>query len=223
MAEFKPNSSRRRFLQNIGLLGGALTTAAGALAGDDPFAALPPQVWRNSRRNGLVMIRHPAPAGITWHAEITYAGEPGEPLMVTGQVFAPDGRTPARGVTVYAYNTDAQGYYGENHTEYPPRIYGWMKTDDAGTFELLTVKPGRYPGMQVPAHIHFSLWGEGYPPQWVEDLRFEGDSYLTPAMIAEDRIRGEYATIQRLTPRSDGVLHCSFRIRLRTDSNFRAA
>jgi protocatechuate 3,4-dioxygenase beta subunit len=123
-------------------------------------------------------------------------------------------------VIVCVYNTDAQGYYGEDHKEYPPRLYGWMKTEDMGRFELLTIKPGRYPGMHVLAHIHFALWGAGYAPQWVEELRFEGDSYLTPAMVAEDRARGEFAMIQPLTRGSDGVLHCPFRIRLQRESNF---
>lgn len=206
-------------MQDLGVFSALIPLAQGSTS-DDPFDALPPGAWRNSRRNGLVMIRHPAPANITWHAKLTQPGEPGEPLMVKGQLFAPDGKTPAPGVTVYAYNTDAQGYYGENHTEYPPRLYGWMKTDDAGRFELLTIKPGRYPGMHVPAHMHFSLWGGGYPPQWVDELRFEGDSYLTPAMIAEDRVRGEFATIQPLTRSQDGVLHCSFRVHAQSVSNF---
>jgi len=97
-----------------------------------------------------------------------------------------------------------------------------MKTDEKGRFELSTIRPGRYPGMHVPAHIHFSLWGGGYPPQWVDELRFEGDSYLTPAMIAEDTIRGESAMIRPLARTSDGALRCSFRIRLQRKSNFGA-
>ena len=207
--------SRRQLLRNIGLL-----AAARGLAGNDPFDALPTEVWRNSRRNGLVMIRHPAPAGIASHTKITPDGEPGEPLAVSGQVFAPDGKTPAPGVTVYAYNTDAQGYYGENRSDYPPRLYGWMLTGDAGQFDLVTIRPGRYPGMRVPAHIHFALWGGGYPPQWVDELRFAGDSYLTAAALAEDKARGEFAAIQPLTRRPDGVLHCTLRIRLQRVSNF---
>jgi protocatechuate 3,4-dioxygenase beta subunit len=149
------------------------------------------------------------------------AGEPGEPLAVAGQVFAPDGKTPARGVTLYAYNTDAQGHYGGKFGD-PPRLYGWVKTDAGGRFELATIKPGRYPGMRVPAHIHFSLWGGGYPPQWVNELRFEGDSYLTPAMVDEDRARGEFAAIRPLTQGSDGRLHCSIHIKLARASNFSA-
>jgi protocatechuate 3,4-dioxygenase beta subunit len=168
------------------------------------------------------MIRHPEPDGITSRAKLVLAEEPGDRLAVSGRVLAPDGKTLARGVTVYAYNTDARGYYGENHTEYPPRLYGWMKTDAGGRFELLTVKPGRYPGMKVPAHIHFSFWGGGYPPQWSEELRFAGDSYLTPAMLEEDRARGDFACIQPLIRSADGFLHCEIRIRLQSRSNFTA-
>jgi protocatechuate 3,4-dioxygenase beta subunit len=159
MTDSNLDGSRRTFLQTLGVFTGLITAARGA-TGDDPFDALPAGVWRNSRMNGLAMIRHPAPVSITWRAKITQANEPGEPLVVNGQVFAPDGKARAAGVTAYAYNTDAEGYYGENHTEYPPRLYGWMKTDDMGRFELRTIRPGRYPGMHVPAHIHFALWGE---------------------------------------------------------------
>jgi protocatechuate 3,4-dioxygenase beta subunit len=91
---------------------------------------------------------------------------------------------------VYAYNTDAQGYYGENQKEYPPRIYGWMKTDTAGRFESHTIHPGNYPGMQVPAHIHFELWGAGYPLQWTAELKFHCDRYITSTMLADDERKG---------------------------------
>jgi protocatechuate 3,4-dioxygenase beta subunit len=212
-------TDRRSFLQSIAILG--LATGRGR-ASDDPVAALSPEIWRNARRNGLVMIRHPAPDGTTSHATLVKPGEPGDPLAVTGQVFVPDGKTPAAGVTVYAYNTDAQGYYGENRTGYPPRIYGWMKSDSAGRFDLATIKPGHYPNMQVASHIHFSFWGCGYPPQWVDELRFEGDPYLTPAMIDEDRAHGDFATIQPLTRSSDRGLHCTVRFKLQRTCNFGA-
>ena len=136
--------------------------------------------------------------------------------MVAGQVFAPDGRNPAAGVTVYAYNTDAEGYYGANRAEYPPRIYGWMKTDRAGCFELATIHPGRYPGMRVPSHVHFELWGGGYPMQWAEAVQFAGDSYLTADMPAEDAQRGKFRTIREIRQgRSE------YQMRLQTTSNYR--
>jgi protocatechuate 3,4-dioxygenase beta subunit len=115
---------------------------------------------------------------------------------------------------------DVQGYYGENHSEYPPRLFGWMKTDASGRFELRTNRPSSYPRMQVPAHIHFTLWGEGYPLQWVEELRFEGDPYITSSLLAEDAQRGEFRSIQRVTHGNGGVLHCSLKIRVQTETNF---
>jgi protocatechuate 3,4-dioxygenase beta subunit len=214
------HKSRRRFLQNLAWMGGAAGLMARRLASEEPFDSLPASVWKNARENGLVMIHRPAPAHISWRTRIAPAGEPGEPLLVDGQVFAPDGRTPAPGVTVYAYNTDAQGYYGENHKEYPPRLYGWMKTDATGRFELQTIRPGRYPGMHVPAHIHFELWGAGYPLQWVDVLLFAGDSYLTPQEIQEDAGRGEFRTIQALSRGGDGLWHCRYKMKLVNHTTF---
>src|SRR5262249_25559084 len=57
----------------------------------------------------------PAPsnpcAGATSVAVLAGPEEPGERLVVTGTVFAPDGVTPAPGVFLYVYNTDATGHY----------------------------------------------------------------------------------------------------------------
>jgi protocatechuate 3,4-dioxygenase beta subunit len=194
-------------------------------AQDDQFDSLPAAVWRNARSNGLVMIHQVtihdlAPALLSSRTQIAPDDEPGDRLVVEGQVFAPDGHTPAPGVTVYAYNTDRQGYYGENRKEYPPRIYGWMKTGPAGRFELYTIRPGNYPGLQAPAHIHFELWGAGYPLQWAEDLKIAGDRFLTPDAVASDIQLGDFRTIQPLTRAKDNLLHCAFQIRLRPTTNF---
>jgi len=44
----------------------------------------------------------PEPPDTRWTATIVPAGEPGEPLVVEGRVFAPDGEHSAAGVVVYA-------------------------------------------------------------------------------------------------------------------------
>jgi protocatechuate 3,4-dioxygenase, beta subunit len=214
-------ATRRVFLESAAGLGALAALGPWrARAEADPFAGLPASVWANARRNGLVMIWRNPPATITSSATIAAADEPGERLVVEGRVFAPDGRAPAAGVMVYAYNTDAEGYYGAGRGEYPSRLYGWMKTDPAGRFELRTIMPGCYPGMQVPAHIHFVLWGGGYPLQWVDEMRFSGGRYLTAAMLAEDAERGTFATIRPVT-RSAGVLRAGVNLRLASQCNFR--
>jgi len=141
--------------------------------------------------------------------------------MVSGQAFAPDGKTPVNGIDIYAYNTDAEGYYGEHHAEYPPRIYGWMRTDADGRFAFETVFPGHYPGMAVAAHVHFAAAGAGYPPQGLDELQFEGDQYLSPAKVAEDAARGEFRCIRPLET-VGGKFHAAIKLRLRTETNFRA-
>jgi protocatechuate 3,4-dioxygenase beta subunit len=211
-------NTRRRFLLEAACL--APVIGATRMLAEEPFDSLPASAWKNARMNGLVMIHRPSPVQLSWQTLIVKKGEPGEPLIVAGKVFAPDGRTPAAGVTVYAYNTDAEGYYGENRAEYPPRIYGWMKTDAAGRFELRTIYPGCYPKMQVPAHIHFEAWGGGYPLQWTEGLRFEGDKYITPEMRADDARLGDFRATQRVSRGSDGVLRCGLQIRLGKECTF---
>jgi protocatechuate 3,4-dioxygenase beta subunit len=214
-----PDTSRRALLKSA-LIAFSLTRPGSSAGG--PFDGLPPGAWENARRNGLVMIRPNPPVNLSRSMQIAADAEPGERLIVAGQAFTPDGRTPASGVTVYAYNTDAEGYYGSAHAEYPPRLYGWMKTDAAGRFELRTIRPGSYPGMRVPAHIHFSAWGGEYPLQWFDELRFTGDRYITPEILAQDAELADFHAIQSLVRGRDGVLRCGIKIRLKNECNFRA-
>jgi protocatechuate 3,4-dioxygenase beta subunit len=203
--------SRRSFLlKSAGL---ALTSW---LRAQQPFDSLPASAWTNARRNGLIMIHRETPAELFSQARISKPDEPGEPLTVAGRVFAPDGRTPAAGITVYAYNTDAEGYYGANRSEYPPRIYGWMKTDREGRFELRTIRPGRYPNMRVPSHVHFELWGAGYPLQSGGAVQLAEDSYLTAEMIADDAKLGKFHTIREVRGG-----RCEYEMRLGRDCTFR--
>lgn len=127
-------------------------------------------------------------------ARIAPETEPGQPLAISGTVYAPDGQTPAPGVIVYAYHTDANGLYRpDKRRDLPPRLRGWARTDAHGRFEFRTIRPAPYPGREVPAHVHFQLWGAGYPRQWTEDLH---------------------------TDTCDGG-RCTFDIRLRAISNFK--
>jgi protocatechuate 3,4-dioxygenase, beta subunit len=162
----------------------------------------------------------PEPPGTTWTATIVPAGEPGDPLIVSGRVFAPDGDHTAAGVIVYAYSTDKNGYYSPDGKVGHPRLKGYMKTDADGRFELHTIVPGRYPSMHIPAHVHFNLWGAGYPVQWTDELRFEGDSYLTEEMKRESAGRGKFATIRPLTRDAAGVYHCEVNLRLKDKSDY---
>jgi hypothetical protein len=67
------NHSRRRFLRTLASFGTAIGTShliAGRRAAQEPFDSLPASVWRNARRNGLIMIHRPTPSYPSWRAEI---------------------------------------------------------------------------------------------------------------------------------------------------------
>ena len=138
----------------------ALACAASVVASGNAQQPIPPEVAQ-------------APSHLTSSGRIAPEGEPGVPIVISGTLVAPDGKTPAGGVTVYAYQTDAKGQYrrsqqaGENG-ENEPRLRGWVKTDDKGHFEFATIRPAPYPSRNVPAHLHLQLWGAGFPRQWFE-------------------------------------------------------
>lgn len=162
-----------------------------------------------------------APANLPWHADIAGPEEPGERLVISGRVFAPDGETPVAGIIVYAYHTDATGHYTKNGTMRPPRLQGWAKTDTAGRFEFSTIRPAAYPGRSIPAHVHFILRGAGYPRQWVDELRFEGDPFVTSRMLADAVAAGKFGAVRPLERGTDGALHCSVNFRVERTSNFK--
>ena len=142
-------------------------------------------------------------------------GEPGPALEVTGQVFAPDGVTPAPGVTVYAYQTGIDGRYARTSGD-PPRIRGWMTTDATGRYAFRTIRPGAYPGETVPAHIHFQLWGGGWPTQYSEDVNFADDERLTERERERSRKLGRFGPIVTAVRGDDGVLRATHDLRLKS-------
>ena len=140
--------------------------------------------------------------------------EPGPALEVTGQVFAPDGVTPAPGVTVYAYQTGVDGLYA-HEPDAPPRIRGWMTTDRDGRYSFRSIRPGSYPGNTIPAHIHFQLWGGGWPVQYNEDLNFADDPLLSERERERSKKLGRFGPIQAAVLGEDRVLRATHDLRLK--------
>lgn len=140
--------------------------------------------------------------------------EPGEPLVVTGTVYRSDGETPAAGVRLYAYHTDAEGLYSETNDNADPRIKATVVTDASGRYELRTIKPAPYPGGGVPAHIHYRITGDGLAEQRF-DLNFAGDSYLSPSQQERSDRLGRFGWIRPLEPDGDGGWRVDFDVKLR--------
>ena len=146
-------------------------------------------------------------------ATLDRAGEVGTPMVVRGQVFKPDGTTPAAGVVVYAYHTATDGEY-HTGTDGRPRLSGYVRTDQTGRFELRTIRPAAYPGGRTAAHVHFQLWGAGFAPQWGEDLLFAGDPAISDAERRRSAAAGRFASIRTPERLADGTVAVDHLLRL---------
>ncbi|HXV41874.1 MAG TPA: intradiol ring-cleavage dioxygenase [Anaerolineae bacterium] len=118
---------------------------------------------------------------------------PGEPVIVSGRVSAPDGR-PLAGALLDVWQASAEGFYDvqlPNQTEL--NLRGKFLTDAEGRYAFRTIKPSYYPipmdgpvGQMLkaagrhpyrPAHIHFIVSADGYEAITTE-IFVEGDPYL---------------------------------------------
>lgn len=162
----------------------------------------------------------PTHAGAHAAAEgrIAAADEPGEPMEIHGTIYAADGVTPAAGVVLYVYHTDAAGLYRPGDGVGNPRLRAHFKTDANGRYAYRTIRPGHYPGGQFAAHVHTQLWGDGVPPHWGTTLLFTGDRSLSDAERRESAALGRFANIRPLT-RTAGVWHGVHDIRLKTTAD----
>ncbi len=92
----------------------------------------------------------------------------GPKLLITGVVYKADTQTPAPDVLIYYYQTNTEGRYihkPEVPRSMPPNkkgqthgyIRGWVKTDSIGRYSIYSVRPGMYPTLGDPAHIHVTI------------------------------------------------------------------
>jgi protocatechuate 3,4-dioxygenase beta subunit len=161
------------------------------------------------------------PANVTSIGVIAGTDEAGPRMIISGEVFASDGITPVAGAFVYAYQTDRTGQY-HNDSSGVARLHGFAKTDANGRFEFQTIRPAPYPDRGVPAHVHFHIWGAGYPLQWTEELRFADDPLLTDHDRQASRALGRFGNVGRVTRGSDGAQHVTINFRLMKTTNYPA-
>lgn len=118
--------------------------------------------------------------------DLTIAGpdEPGERLVVDGRVVLADGTTPAPGVVVYAYHTDARGIYPKRGDETGNArrhgyLRGWLESGPDGRYRIDTIRPASYPSQTEEAHIHLTVLVPGQEEYWLPSIVFADDPLLT--------------------------------------------
>jgi protocatechuate 3,4-dioxygenase beta subunit len=154
-----------------------------------------------------------APDDLDWQTTLAGPDEPGERLVLEGTVREPDGVTPAAGVLLYVYHTNADGRYeprGEvtGNERRHGALRGWVRTGPDGRYRVRTIKPAPYPGRTEPAHIHITVTPPGGEEDWIDSVVFDDDPLLTADQRDRQRGRGG-AGVVTLERDADGVLHAA--------------
>lgn len=134
------------------------------------------------------------PAHLTAETTIAGADEPGERLTISGTIYQNDGRTPAPGIILYLYHTDAEGNYspGKNQPQAirHGHLRGWIKTGADGKYVFHTILPASYPNTKAPKHIHPTIKEPGLVPYYIDEYLFDNDPNLPEKESARQEKRG---------------------------------
>lgn len=123
------------------------------------------------------------PVEISSTCRVAGPEEPGEPLFMEGIIYQPDGKTPAAGIVLYFYHTDATGKYTPAKNQSAGRrhghLRGWVKSDDKGRYSFTTIRPASYPNSRNPQHIHPIVVESKTRYYWIDEYLFSDDPVLT--------------------------------------------
>ncbi len=123
---------------------------------------------------------------------------PGEPVVISGRVSAPDG-VPLANALLDVWQSDSEGHYDLQVMDASRmNLRGRFHTDANGDYFFRTIKPSFYPipddgpvGKMLraarrhpyrPAHIHFKVSADGYKALTTE-LYMNGDPYLDSDVV----------------------------------------
>ncbi len=128
------------------------------------------------------------PTTLTSHAAITPKNQQGEPLLLKGAVKKSD-NSPAPGIIVYAYQTDAFGIYPKGKTRHGG-LRAWAISDAHGNYSFSTIRPGSYPERKTAQHIHLHVIEPDVATYYIDDVTFTDDPLIDADLRDQKACRG---------------------------------
>ncbi len=165
-------------------------------AGAQPAAATATQPVGGRCESCEAIHESPIPFhSLPWTDTLPGFSEPGPKMVISGIVYESDGKTPAKDVVLYVYQTDQAGNYVNKNNEagWGARhgyIRGWIKTNEKGQYRFYTLKPASYPNTRAVKHIHPIIKEPGINEYWIDEFVFDDDPFLTPSARKEQQQRG---------------------------------
>lgn len=152
---------------------------------------------------------------------IVSAKEPGQPLTVAGRVVDSRGQ-PVKAAVIYFYQTSDKGWYSDRAAHVAgmegdrkhARLFGYLKTNEKGRFELHTIRPTGYPDSHLPAHIHIEVERANTPAgSLITEILFDDD----PRLTAEWRKRSQQEgfVIAKIVTDSKNEKHVEVELKMR--------
>ena len=157
------------------------------------------------------------PREISSQLSLVSRDEPGEPIILSGTIYEADGVTPDSGITLFLYQTDAGGYYHRPKEDvFHPRLFGWLRTEKSGRYEIHTIKPAaEILAPDEPAHIHVHIFGKGMQEHFLHEFWFQADRRITPDQAKKFSELGTFSPVVTLTKGKDGFTRGTRNIRVR--------
>lgn len=119
----------------------------------------------------------------------------GPRILVHGKLLDEDER-PISGKLIEVWQANAGGRYRHSNDGYLAPLdenfggCGRCVSAEDGSYSFRTVQPGPYPWPNGgnnwrPAHIHFSIFGDGFAQRLITQMYFEGDPHIALCPIVQ--------------------------------------
>lgn len=204
----KIEKARRDFLKK---LAAAVAAAPFVVGCKSVEAELKPDVLTLIRKNarpagseGMGAID--VPANVSRRTALAKKSDRDLPMLITGTVYEPDGKTPAPNVLIYFYHTDSEGVYGKTGEPKHGHFRGWLLTDAKGRYEFRSIKPAVYPSRRFAAHVHMTVTGTTFKEDWIDSILFADDELISDQERRQAGQKGGFNPILKLEKDADGVL-----------------